>query len=109
MIDCSKTENYLKEKARMTERGTSICQMENLLFCPNCKKECSYSVKQEEETYPVKGEDITILADISYCANCGEQIWNEQMDEQNLLKAYDFYRKNHNLLSSTEIRATREK
>ena len=82
---------------------------EKLLFCEKCNEFCTYTVKEVEETYPVKGEDVTVKAFVSYCKECGEELWNEELDEGNLLRAYDEYRKRHNLLSPAEIKSIREK
>lgn len=69
--------------------------MDEKIFCLKCKKMRSYTIKTEEETYPVKGENITIQAKVSYCNCCGEQLLNEEVDNENLLTAYAVYRQNH--------------
>lgn len=83
--------------------------MNEKIFCPKCKEMCSYTIKTEKETYPVKGENVTIQAKVSYCNCCGEQLWNDELDDKNLQTAYDAYRQNHSLLSPAEIREIREK
>jgi len=46
---------------------------------------------------------------VRFCKVCGEDIWNEALDAQNLLDAYTQYREKHGLLQPCEIRAIREK
>lgn len=79
------------------------------MYCPICNAEVEGLEQEVQETYPVKGEDITITARVCFCRSCGNDLWNEKLDEQNLLEAFDQYRKKHNLLKPADIRATREK
>ena len=79
------------------------------LFCPQCKKICRCHVQTMDETYPVKGENIAIKAQVSFCSECGEEVWNEELDENNLQTAYAAYRTVHGLLQPDEIRHIREK
>lgn len=80
-----------------------------MYYCPNCDAEVSTTVRTISETYPVKGEDITIDAHVRFCDCCGSDLWDEQLDSQNLLDAFAKYRERHDLLQPSDIRATREK
>ncbi len=62
-----------------------------------------------EETFPVKGEPITILASVRVCDKCGEDVYDRELDSASLLKAYDVYRSIHGLIGPTDIKAMREK
>lgn len=79
------------------------------MYCPICEREVESVVKTISETYPVKGEDITINAQVRYCSCCHTDIWDDALDSQNLLNAYFVYRTKHGLLHPEDIRATREK
>ena len=46
---------------------------------------------------------------VSFCSECGEEVWNDELDENNLQKAYTIYRTNHGLLQPYEIYNIREK
>jgi len=61
------------------------------------------------ETYPVKGEDTTIEATVYICEECGQDAWIPEVDDENLDRAYDIYRKTHGLLHPNEIKDIREK
>lgn len=62
--------------------------MDNRLYCLKCDRECEFEVRQENESYPVHGEQTEIIAHVSYCKHCGEQIFNKELDEANLQEAY---------------------
>lgn len=79
------------------------------MYCPNCDSEVESTVRVISETYPVKGEDITIAAHVRFCNCCGNDLWDEKLDAQNLLDAFAEYREKHNLMQPADIRATREK
>lgn len=79
------------------------------MYCPICEREVESVVRTIQETYPVKGEDITINAHVRFCSCCNSDIWDDSLDSQNLLDAYAKYRKNHGLLHPEDIRSTREK
>lgn len=79
------------------------------LFCGACNKNCNCTTRTEKETYPVKGENITINAQVSYCTECGAQVWDPIHDEKNLAEAFDEYRRTHCLLLPKEIKAIRDK
>lgn len=65
--------------------------MKEKLFCGNCMDFQECEVKTEEEHYScVAGKivDITITTNISYCLTCGEQVWNQEVDDDTLLRLY---------------------
>jgi putative zinc finger/helix-turn-helix YgiT family protein len=78
------------------------------VFCPNCYCENNVEIREESEIIVVRGDEIKTTSKITYCKNCGEKIWNNEIDNDNLLKAYELYRKKHGLLTSNEIKAIRE-
>ncbi len=79
------------------------------IFCPVCREDQEYEIRKETETYPVKNEPVTIDADVTYCSGCGEQIWNQEIDDANLKNAFRIYRTKHGLLQPEEIKRIREK
>lgn len=83
--------------------------MNKCLYCLKCDKEQEYEVRQEKESYPVRGEQTAIIAQVTYCKQCGDQIWNDDLDEANLKEAYRKYRVAHNLLQPEDIKRIRTK
>lgn len=80
-----------------------------IIFCPHCLEDRAYHVIEKKEIYPVKGEPVEITSTIAVCDVCGEEIFHPDLDESNLLLAYDAYRKNHKLLFPGEIKSIRDK
>ena len=78
-------------------------------YCTHCNKNVLLREEQHSETYPVKGEEITIMAKVLICEECGTEVWTPENDDSNLEKAYEVYRKRHGLLMPHEIQSMREK
>ncbi len=73
-----------------------------------CEHE-NFKIIQKEETYPVMGEDTTIVANVKVCVDCGEEVFDFKLDEENLKRAYKKYKRNHALMTADEIYALRKK
>lgn len=78
------------------------------MYCPACKREREIFLIRKDETYPVKGEPITVCATVCLCAYCGKEVMSPEYDDDNLRKAYAKYRSLHGLLQPEEIKAIRE-
>lgn len=78
-------------------------------FCTNCQKEVSIETIVRTETYPVKGNPIAINAKVGVCADCGQDVWITENENQNLTLAYNAYRRQLGLMLPDEIRKIREK
>lgn len=79
------------------------------MYCPNCAAEVNTIVREVTEIYPVKGENIAVNARVRFCTCCGTDLWDDELDDQNILDAYAKYRQKHNLMQPADIRAMREK
>ncbi|MEF9974380.1 MAG: type II toxin-antitoxin system MqsA family antitoxin [Clostridia bacterium] len=77
--------------------------------CAGCRKEVETRIEKRMEHYPVKGMDIQIEATVRVCTVCGKAIWDDDLDNQNLIAAFNDYRREKGLLMPEEIRAIREK
>lgn len=78
------------------------------IYCPNCKKMIEGQIIRKDETFNVKGEDVKIASAVMTCNECKEEIFNEVLDQKNLENAYLEYRKKHDLLSPSRIKAIRD-
>ncbi|HHV61402.1 MAG TPA: type II toxin-antitoxin system MqsA family antitoxin [Firmicutes bacterium] len=76
-------------------------------YCPRCKMERESIKIQRQETYPVKGEPITIMASVKVCNVCGTDIFDESLDSENLALAYSRYREQKGLPGPEDIRRIR--
>ena len=77
-------------------------------YCDVCGKEVETKIVYIEETYAIYGEPVTVEAQVRTCAECGEDMYDEEMDNATLLRAYAKYRHNHKLLLPEEIKQIRE-
>lgn len=78
-------------------------------YCEKCKKLTDTRIKKVTEDYKVKDENVTIEANLRYCTVCGEELWDNELDGENLRKAYEEYKKKKSLLSSDDIKKIRSK
>ena len=77
-------------------------------YCDICEKEVKTQIITRQETYNVRGEEITVNAQVLVCAECGEELFNEELDSVTLIDAYNEYRRRHKLLFPKEIKKIRE-
>ena len=73
-------------------------------FCQRCDKFVTVSLRKEFEVYPVNGEPTWVIANICHCNICGDAIWDNQLDSDNLNRAYRKFMKKHGLHSMDELR-----
>src|SRR5659263_618255 len=83
--------------------------MNKHMYCPECGEIREVEIREEKESYPVKNVQTEVMAHVTYCKHCGEQIWNEELDEENLKLAYREYRIANGLLQPEDIKNIRNK
>lgn len=77
-------------------------------YCEVCEREVETKIITRNQVFNVCGEDIEIAAQVMVCAECGEELFNEELDSATLINAYNEYRRRHKLLLPEEIRKIRE-
>ena len=77
-------------------------------YCEVCEREVETKIIARREIFNVCGEDIEVDAQVMVCAECGEELFNEELDSATLINAYNEYRRRHKLLLPEEIRKIRE-
>ena len=77
-------------------------------YCEVCEREVETKIITRNQVFNVCGEDIEIAAQVMICAECGEELFNEELDSATLINAYNEYRRRHKLLLPEEIRKIRE-
>lgn len=82
--------------------------MSKELFCNNCDDYKEFSIIEKDDVYEVKGTNIEIKAKVSICNCCGEELFNEEIDEENFEIAYLLYRQKEGILLTSEIKSIRE-
>ena len=78
-------------------------------YCYNCEKESETITKKLDEVFDVKGEKIAATITIRVCAECGEEVWDEELECENEKIIYGIYREKKGLLSPKEIKDIRTK
>jgi putative zinc finger/helix-turn-helix YgiT family protein len=78
-------------------------------FCPECMRMVDCDIIERPDTFTIRGEDVTVGAQIAVCPCCGEEIGVEALDNVAFLAAYAVYRARHDLLQPEQIRAIRSK
>lgn len=74
------------------------------IFCTECREFVNYNVEEKEVTEELKGKEYTYIAEITTCPICGEEVYVGEIDDRNMKKLYDEYRKEEGILSVDEIR-----
>ncbi|MBE5837510.1 type II TA system antitoxin MqsA family protein [Butyrivibrio sp.] len=77
-------------------------------YCEVCEREVETKIITRNQVFNVCGEDVEIAAKVMICAECGEELFNEELDSATLIDAYNEYRRRHKLLLPEEIRKIRE-
>jgi len=80
-----------------------------LYYCDNCRDDVETRVIERDEEFPVRGDPVRVKSSVRVCNVCGEDIFDEELDSRNLETAFDVYRERHDVISSSEIEALREK
>ncbi len=77
-------------------------------YCEECGKEAETKMITKKEAYDVCGETIEVDAQVLICADCGEELYSEELDNATLVRVYNEYRRRHKLLLPEEIKKIRE-
>lgn len=77
-------------------------------YCEVCEKEVKTTIIKRKESFNICGERIEVEAKVMICADCGEDLFNEELDSATLNNAYNEYRRKHKLLLPEEIKRIRE-
>lgn len=75
----------------------------NKVFCYECRDDVDFTVTNEEMTSNIKGESYTYFGKIAHCNNCGSEIYVQDINDNNLNKLYDEYRKRNSIVSLDTI------
>lgn len=78
-------------------------------FCEKCMKKVHWHYIEKIETTEVKDEKIEMLQKVGICNECGHEIYVRELENENLEKLYNEYRRRKGLLQPAEIKAIREK
>ena len=74
-----------------------------LYFCEHCQKMVETDVAPKQEIHSVRGDYILVDTKVRICYWCWSEIYDEKLDTQTLIKAYDDYRKQHKMVARVKI------
>ncbi len=78
------------------------------IYCPKCDAEVRSCLRNQPATLSVRGEEVGYSETVAMCPTCGEIIGVARIENLNLERAYDAYRKLHGILSPGEVKALRD-
>jgi len=81
----------------------------NKAFCENCRKDTSFTVKEEYMSVESKGETYNCLGKKAICDECNNEVFVSEISNYNLEKFYNETRKKHNIISLENILEIPEK
>ncbi|MFN2341627.1 MAG: hypothetical protein ABR547_10215 [Halanaerobium sp.] len=61
-------------------------------FCPECRKNVEYQIKNSVEAKEVRGLEFEYTVERAYCNNCGAEIFIPELHDKNLQKIDNAYR-----------------
>lgn len=63
----------------------------------------------KKEAIKVRNDVIEVCSNVRVCSECGNEIFDMELDEMNLSRAYDLYRKKHGIMAPEELTRLRER
>ncbi|MDY6786609.1 MAG: DUF4065 domain-containing protein [candidate division WOR-3 bacterium] len=78
-------------------------------YCPKCNRITDLEINERVEKDKVKGQIIESEAKVPVCKECGEDVFIENFEEENLERAYNVYREKNKILFTDEIKAIRKR
>lgn len=78
-------------------------------FCPTCEDYAETKTVEREETYAVRGTDITVPVKVKVCTACGESLSSDEEDQAVLDALHAEYRRQNDLLTPEKIKAIRSR
>ena len=80
-----------------------------IVFCPECRQDAVYTVKEQRESAELKGAVYEFIAQTAYCEQCAEEVYVAELEDANLKALYDAYRQKNEIISLEDIQAIPEK
>lgn len=78
-------------------------------FCPACEEDRGTKTEEREETYEVRGRQITVPLTVTVCRTCGEELGSDEQDQEILDAVHGEYRRQVGLLTAEQIKGVRRR
>ncbi|HBK02256.1 MAG TPA: hypothetical protein DDY77_04415 [Clostridiales bacterium] len=72
-------------------------------ICTHCGKHVDYVLAERKSEAVIKNEKVIYNEKYAVCAECGEEVYAEGLDDINVLAAIEAYEKTHDLITVSEI------
>ncbi|CAM3117669.1 type II TA system antitoxin MqsA family protein [Staphylococcus argensis] len=66
-------------------------------------------IKKGTEVFKIRDQEIEVESDFCFDIETNEKVFNEELDDRAINKAFDLYRKQNNILSKEKIKEIRNK
>ena len=76
----------------------------NKIFCPECRCDVTYKIKEQLAFRTIKGKEYSFDEKIAICNECGSELCIDKLEEENLKNIYNEYRKANGIISVDKIR-----
>jgi putative zinc finger/helix-turn-helix YgiT family protein len=73
-------------------------------FCPECRKDVDYQIKELVEKKEVRGLEFEYTAERAYCNECKSEIFIPELHDKNLKKIDAAYREKAGVIKVSEIK-----
>lgn len=82
---------------------------EKKAFCEECRRDVTCKIIEKQLKGRIKGEEYCYAGKEVYCADCGSEIYDADVNDDNLKALYDVYRVKHDIVSLEMIQAIPKK
>lgn len=77
--------------------------MKKTVFCEECRKEVTYSIKDKNKKGTIKGEKYSYKGKEAVCKECGSLVYVGEINDSNLRSLYDVFREKNDIISLDKI------
>ena len=75
----------------------------NKVICVQCREYVDYEIKDIEQKIIIKKEEVVYKEKVAYCKKCGEEVWVEELEQENVLEPINIYCEMKDLMSPRQI------
>lgn len=79
-----------------------------IVYCDTCQQHVDYKIdKRLVEEY--KGCKVNVIENVGVCVQCNNEVFVEELEEENLIRLYDKYRELNNMVMPVDINTFRNR
>lgn len=72
-------------------------------FCYECRKDVAYTVRKRKESDRIRGREYEYVRECAVCDECGAELYVGELNDSNLKRLYDEYRRINDLISLNDV------